>query len=387
MEESPLVSCIMPTYNRRRFVPKAVEYFRRQDYPNKELIIIDDGTDPIHDLLSADPRIRYLQLDQKTTIGAKRNLACKEAAGEIIVHWDDDDWMAPHRISYQMEGLLEEKAEVCGLRHMLFHDLTTGTTWLYQYPSGQRLWLAGGSLMYRRDFWHRSPFPNIQVGEDARFMWNKPPKRAAALSDYGFYVAMIHTGNTSPKKCLGQYWTRWSGDLRLIMDKDLDFYRSFSDKSGTDQRDGMKLNLGCCDAPLPGFINVDMIPAPGIEVVDLRETWPWGDNSVKYIRAFDIIEHLPEKIFTMNEMWRVLQPGGRAEIAVPTTDGPGAWQDPTHVSFWNRRSFLYYEAGNPYRERFARHYGIRAKFKIVQERTDQTQDGPRLTMLLEAVKR
>ncbi len=148
----------------------------------------------------------------------------------------------------------------------------------------------------------------------------------------------------------------------------------------------MKLNLGCCDALLPGYVNVDVVPGVGIEVVDLRKAWPWADNSVEYVRAYDIIEHLQDKIFTMNELWRVLREGGRAELAVPTTEGSGAFQDPTHVSFWNRRSFLYYEAGNPYRERFARHYGIRARFRVVQARSDASVDGPRLTILLEALK-
>jgi len=148
----------------------------------------------------------------------------------------------------------------------------------------------------------------------------------------------------------------------------------------------MKLNLGCCDALLPGFVNVDITPAPGVEVTDLTKRWPWPDNSVEQVRARDIIEHLPDKIFTMNELWRILKPGGRAEVAVPTTEGSGAWQDPTHVSFWNRRSFMYYEADNLYRERFARQYGIQAKFQIVQEHTDHTHDGPRLTIILEAVK-
>jgi SAM-dependent methyltransferase len=148
----------------------------------------------------------------------------------------------------------------------------------------------------------------------------------------------------------------------------------------------LRLNLGCCDAPLDGYLNVDLIAGPGVEVVDLREPWPWADGSVAHARAWDVIEHLPDKIFTMNELWRILAPGGTAEIALPTTDGPGAFQDPTHVSFWNRRSFLYYEAGNIYRDRFARHYGIRAKFRPLHERTDSSRDGPRLTILLEAVK-
>src|SRR5262245_4071143 len=131
----------------------------------------------------------------------------------------------------------------------------------------------------------------------------------------------------------------------------------------------MKLNLGCCDAPIAGFLNVDKADGTGVDMVaDLSTPWPWPDSSVQLVRAWDIIEHLPDKILTMNELWRVLAPGGCAEIAVPTTDGPGAFQDPTHVSFWNRRSFLYFEAGNPYRDRFASNYGIAAKFLIVAEK-------------------
>jgi SAM-dependent methyltransferase len=148
----------------------------------------------------------------------------------------------------------------------------------------------------------------------------------------------------------------------------------------------MKLNLGCCDSILPDFVNVDSVPGPGVEVADLRLPWPWPESSVDAIRAFDIIEHLPDKIHTMNELWRVLRPGATVEIAVPTTEGPGAFQDPTHVSFWNRRSFLYYEAGNPYRERFAVPYGIRARFRVIRERTETSLDGPRLTIVLAAVK-
>ena len=66
----PLVSCIMPTFNRRAFAGQAIEYFLRQDYPNRELIILDDGTDAIGDLVPADPRIRYLRLNKKYLLGA-----------------------------------------------------------------------------------------------------------------------------------------------------------------------------------------------------------------------------------------------------------------------------------------------------------------------------
>src|SRR3954466_9600463 len=110
-----LVSCIMPTRDRRRFVEQSVRYFLRQDYAPAELVVVDDGSDSVSDLCGNDPRIRYLQLDQRQTIGAKRNLGCECASGEVILHWDDDDWYSRRRISYQVGELLQRGAEVCGL--------------------------------------------------------------------------------------------------------------------------------------------------------------------------------------------------------------------------------------------------------------------------------
>jgi glycosyltransferase involved in cell wall biosynthesis len=82
----PNATCIMPTHNRRAFSPRAIEYFLRQDYHNKELIIVDHGPDPIEDLIPADPRICYRRCDDQIPLGAKRNLACQEARGEIITN-------------------------------------------------------------------------------------------------------------------------------------------------------------------------------------------------------------------------------------------------------------------------------------------------------------
>jgi len=148
----------------------------------------------------------------------------------------------------------------------------------------------------------------------------------------------------------------------------------------------MRLNLGCSDRHLAGFVNVDIVP-PADELVDLTKPWPWGDDSVSLIEAEDIIEHLPDKIHTMNEIWRVLCPGGDVRISVPTTDGPGAWQDPGHVSYWNRNSFLYYTDGDPHFTRFHAGYGIKAHFAVVSERKwVGANQVPKLDICLRAVK-
>ena len=144
-----------------------------------------------------------------------------------------------------------------------------------------------------------------------------------------------------------------------------------------------RLNLGCCDRRIDGYLGVDRVPGPAVDwVVDLSQPWPFEPDSVTQIMAHDVIEHLPDKILTMNEIHRVLVMGGRVDIVVPTTDGRGAFQDPTHVSYWNRNSFWYYERGNPYRERFAQSYGIRAAFRVVTDETMATSDGPKLRIVL-----
>lgn len=103
-----------------------------------------------------------------------------------------------------------------------------------------------------------------------------------------------------------------------------------------------KIDLcGAHDCP-EGYTPLDCVEVPGGIVADLNGPWPLADNSVGVIRAHDAIEHLRDPIHVMNEAWRVLAPGGFFLIMVPSTSGPGAWCDPTHVSFWNHLSWRYY---------------------------------------------
>ncbi len=131
----PLVTCIMPTYNRRRFIPQAIRCFLRQDYSNLELLVVDDGTDLVLDCVPVSDRIRYLRLEQKLTIGAKRNFACERARGEFIVHWDDDDWYPPSRVSAQINALRERDCDIVGSSRVFYYDLATDQAWEYRYPN------------------------------------------------------------------------------------------------------------------------------------------------------------------------------------------------------------------------------------------------------------
>lgn len=221
----PLVSCIMPTYNRRRFVPRAIEYYFRQDYPKTELIIVDDGTDSIEDLIPQGARIRYVRLDEKMTIGEKRNLACGLAKGEVIVHWDDDDWIADWRLSYQARHL--EQADICGLSTVLFFDPLRETAWKYVYPGTTKRWVSGATLCYRKAFWENNLFSKRDVGEDLRFIWRDPDARIKALPDDTFIAELIHADNVSTKRTDEDCWLPVDFDeLRSLIGPDFVFYRS-----------------------------------------------------------------------------------------------------------------------------------------------------------------
>jgi glycosyltransferase involved in cell wall biosynthesis len=139
-----MISCLLLTADRRRFIPGAVQRFLEQDYPDRELLILDDGVSPVADLVPKDERIRYFRLPSRSTVGAKRNLGCQYARGEFIAHWDDDDWMATWRLSYQMGELLRFGADLCGLRQIYFWGPDPGQAWEYIYEADSMPWVAGG---------------------------------------------------------------------------------------------------------------------------------------------------------------------------------------------------------------------------------------------------
>ena len=125
------VSCIMATHDRRRFVPQGIQCFLDQNYRHRELIIVDDGSEPIEDLVPRDPRIHYLRLSSRRSTGTKRNLGCELATGEYLMCWDDDDWFGPNRISCQVAPMLAGRFDATVLPASYMLDLAQNSFWLH----------------------------------------------------------------------------------------------------------------------------------------------------------------------------------------------------------------------------------------------------------------
>lgn len=113
---------------------------------------------------------------------------------------------------------------------------------------------------------------------------------------------------------------------------------------------------------MDGMLNIDIRPEVNPDLAcDLNQGIPFKNESIKFIRAHDVIEHLfPLRIINFfEEAYRVLIPNGELNILVPLAgSGNGAFCDPTHLSFFNRASFRYYTE-----DAYRNLYNIKAKFE------------------------
>lgn len=126
----------------------------------------------------------------------------------------------------------------------------------------------------------------------------------------------------------------------------------------------VKLNLGCGDKYLKGYINTDNNKSiKADKYFDLNSLpYPFKDNFADVILMDNVLEHLDDIISIMNELHRVVKPTGLIEIYLPYGKSDGALQDPTHKHYFTERSMNYFEIGNPYG------YYTKKKFKILQKK-------------------
>lgn len=211
MAEPPLVTAIMPTRDRPEFALQAVRYFCDQDYPNKEMVVLEDGTPSLAGLLPDDPRIRYIATGVPTrSIGAMRNQACELARGEIVAHWDDDDWYGPRRLTRQVEAINSGDADLTGLRDSVMLDLATWRFWRCEPDLHRRIFyigdIHGATMVYRRRLWEEAKFPDQSLAEDAVFLDQalRGGARLQRIDADGLFIYVRHGANAWEMEC-GQF--------------------------------------------------------------------------------------------------------------------------------------------------------------------------------------
>ena len=173
----PFVSLCTPTFNRRPFISTMIECIANQDYPRDrmEWVIVDDGTDKIGDLLqnlTNVPKIHYYPINQKLTLGAKRNFTHSKCNGSILVYIDDDDYYPPERVSHAVNTLVNNKNVLCA-----------GSSEIYVYFKHiQQMYQGGpygpnhataGTFAFRKELLQQTRYnENASLAEEREFLKN-----------------------------------------------------------------------------------------------------------------------------------------------------------------------------------------------------------------------
>lgn len=189
---TPLVSVICPTRGRPLFLGKAVELFMAQTWPNKELLIVADDDDS--SAIPAAPGVRVVRI-KKTWPQAKRHAAYPYAQGDLIAHWDDDDYFGPRRLEVQAECLL---AGACACGFPTDYIVKIPEVKFYRWKSGNSsIGFHDGTMAFRRKLLKGIPDEIQAAGQiELAKEFRRRGARLVALPNNGMFVYVRHGGNT-----------------------------------------------------------------------------------------------------------------------------------------------------------------------------------------------
>jgi glycosyltransferase involved in cell wall biosynthesis len=195
------ISVLTPTYGREERLPKLYGLFCSQTHADKELIVLDDSPEPSPFFSELrDPRVRYLHSPQRLVLGEKRNRLARESTGDVLMHFDDDDYYAPTYVEKMLALLGEDDlmkltafyiyslvhdlfcywdtAKVADVHLALDSHAPVKPTYTAQIPQRDREdWALrnqvgfGFSFVFRRKVWERVPYEPIGHGEDFKFVF------------------------------------------------------------------------------------------------------------------------------------------------------------------------------------------------------------------------
>ena len=124
-KENSLVSVIIPSYNSEKFIKRAVSSVLNQTYQNIEVIIVQNGGNPLPEM-KQDPRLRVVSLKKNKGVSNARNIGIREAKGDYIALLDADDYWEPDKLMLQIKLINNyddsDKPVICFTGRRLFYE-------------------------------------------------------------------------------------------------------------------------------------------------------------------------------------------------------------------------------------------------------------------------
>jgi SAM-dependent methyltransferase len=365
------------------------ESLRAQTSDDWRWYILTNNGGTVDDDIAADGRVCVTDgraiSDLKPGVGSYKGFLCEASIEPFILELDCDDLLEPTAVEKVLQAFAQDPA--VGFVYSDFAEFRelTSNFWDQSWPGypygaqygweSYRVEYKGHTLQAMRapaatpqnvrlvDWapnhlraWSRSAYElvgghnrDMQVGDDhdliVRLLLAGVKFHHIPECLYFYRVHALNTVGTRNAEIRDATWGVYNRTIWALAEK-------FAD-------DNKLARIDLCgghDCP-PGYTPLDKVFGH-----DLEGPWPLETQSVGLIRAHDAAEHLRDPVHTMNEAARVLAPGGFLMISVPSTDGRGAFCDPTHVSFWNELSFRYYTEA-----RFAKYVpDFQGKFQLAK---------------------
>jgi len=362
--QPPRVSVFTPSHD-PRFLDECFASLQRQSSEDWEWIVVLNGGARWQPS-KADPRVRLENRDGLRGVGAAKRHACGLARGELLVELDHDDELRSDALGRIAEAF-DEHPEV-GLVYSHFSQIGEGGSrddsrfderngWAYREVdvddrallqcdaleasphNVSYIWFAPNHVRaFRRDRY-------LEVGgydatrdvlDDQDLISRLFQVSEFHLVEECLYVQRVHQASTQRVSELN---ARIQTETVALYDEHIE-----ANALSWTRRNGLlALDLGAAHNKAYGYLGVDQYAGPGVDLVgDVAQGIDVPDSSVGVVRAVDFLEHVPDKIGVFNELYRVLVHGGLLLSLTPSTDGRGAFQDPTHCAYYNENSFWYF---------------------------------------------
>lgn len=371
-------SLITPSH-RLTHIHELYETIKGQTYSNWEWVLylngsaLDEQSDLSEEIVN-DERVKIFQdTSDNTKVGYLKHEAFNKGTGDVLVEMDHDDLLVPTCLEKMYDA---------------FQDKGVG----FVYSNNAKLSMkkpfkpygSAYGWTYEMFDWNGTELYNMHSFDaDAgslAFIWYMPDHirawRTSVYKEVGGHDVTLSVLDDQDLIVRTYLVTRFAFIKEALYVYRITGENTWLERNAEIQRETVNMyyrygyQLAERDADLTGLMKVDI--GGGIDgrkgyttidqadadiICDLNDKIPLPDNSVGVLNASHVLEHLKDPIHSMREIHRVLADGGWAMIDVPSTDGRGAWQDPTHVSYWNQNSFLYYTNQN--QARFIRNTDIR----------------------------
>jgi len=258
-----LVSCLMvalPDPRRLGSFRRSVADYVRQTHPSRELVVVlDRGDAATRDAMVAHVAslrrddVRVVEPTEKLTLGALRNVSVAEARGDVVCHWDDDDWFHPERLRAQLAELVRTGAQSLVLEDALQFFPAERTLHWTNYRATVQQGLPS-TLMFRRSAPIRYPEtgPESARGEDTAGI--------ARLQAHGGYRAMPGAAHLYVYVSHGA--NTWDAGHHAMLARELSISQSLLRRREASLREGLRpFDFGPGDVTVQGYNGIAFVLA------------------------------------------------------------------------------------------------------------------------------